>query len=64
MKMWFFVTSLTCRKRMLDELVTKQRVEIWLGCHRRAFEHFGYADPRTSELFATRGLTWDICIYS
>ena len=41
MKTWFFVMSLTCSKHMYVELVTNQRVETWLGCHRRAFEHFG-----------------------
>jgi transposase len=41
MKTWFFVMTLTCSKHMYVELVTNQRVETWLGCHRRAFEHFG-----------------------
>lgn len=41
MKTWFFVMSLTCSKHMYVELVTNQGVETWLGCHRRAFEHFG-----------------------
>lgn len=26
---------------MYAELVTDQSIETWLGCHRRAFEHFG-----------------------
>lgn len=41
MKTWFFVMTLPCSKHMYAELVTNQRVETWLGCHRRAFEHFG-----------------------
>ncbi|KAF5048898.1 IS21 family transposase ISPpu7 [anaerobic digester metagenome] len=41
MKTWFFVMTLTCSKHMYVELVINQRVETWLGCHRRAFEHFG-----------------------
>jgi transposase len=41
MKTWFFVMTLTCSKHMYAEVVTNQRVETWLGCHRRAFEHFG-----------------------
>ncbi len=43
MKTWFFAMTLTCSKHMYVELVTNQRVETWLGCHRRAFEHFGGA---------------------
>lgn len=41
LKTWFFVMTLTCSKHMYAELVTNQRVETWLGCHHRAFEHFG-----------------------
>jgi transposase len=41
MKTRFFVLALTYSKHMYVELFTNQRVETCLGCHRRAFEHFG-----------------------
>lgn len=47
MKTWFFVMTLPCSKHMYAELVTNQRVETWLGCHRRAFEHFGGTPLKT-----------------
>lgn len=40
-KTWFFVMVLAWSRHMYAELVTNQSVETWLGCHRRAFEHFG-----------------------
>lgn len=41
MKTWFFVMTLAWSRHQYAELVTNQSVETWLGCHRRAFEHFG-----------------------
>jgi transposase len=40
-KTWVFVMVLAWSRHMYAELVTDQSVETWLGCHRRAFEHFG-----------------------
>ncbi len=40
-KTWFFVMVLAWSRHMYAELVTDQSIETWLGCHRRAFEHFG-----------------------
>lgn len=40
-KTWFFVMVLAWSRHMYAELVTNQSIETWLGCHRRAFEHFG-----------------------
>lgn len=40
-KSWFFVMTLCFSRHMYLELVKDQRVETWLGCHRRAFEFFG-----------------------
>ena len=39
-KSWFFVMALSWSRHMYAELVTDQSIETWLGCHRRAFEHF------------------------
>jgi transposase len=40
-KTWFFVMVLAWSRHLYAELVTDQSIETWLGCHRRAFEHFG-----------------------
>ena len=40
-KTWFFVMTLCFSRHMYAEFVTDQKVETWLGCHRRAFEFFG-----------------------
>jgi transposase len=40
MKTWFFVMVLSWSRHQYAELVTDQTIETWLGCHRRAFEHF------------------------
>ena len=40
-KTWFFVMTLAWSRHQYAELVRNQSVETWLGCHRRAFEHFG-----------------------
>lgn len=37
---WFFVMTLAWSRHQYAELVTNQKVETWLGCHRRAFEFF------------------------
>jgi transposase len=39
-KTWFFVMVLAWSRHQYAELVRDQSVETWLGCHRRAFEHF------------------------
>jgi transposase len=48
-KTWFFVMVLAWSRHMYAELVTDQSTETWLGCHRRAFEHFGGV-PRTCSI--------------
>ena len=40
-KTWYFVMTLCWSRHQYAELVRDQRVETWLGAHRRAFEHFG-----------------------
>lgn len=37
---WIFVMTLCFSRHMYAEIVTDQKVETWLACHRRAFEHF------------------------
>ncbi|MDX1557053.1 MAG: IS21 family transposase, partial [Xanthomonadales bacterium] len=39
-KTWFFVMTLAWSRHQYAELVRDQSAETWLGCHRRAFEHF------------------------
>lgn len=41
LKTWFFVMTLAWSRHQYAEIVTDQKVETWLGCHRRAFEFFG-----------------------
>jgi len=38
---WFFVMTLAYSRHQYAEIVKDQKVETWLGCHRRAFEFFG-----------------------
>ncbi len=38
---WIFVMTLAWSRHFYAEIVTNQKVETWLGCHRRAFEFFG-----------------------
>jgi transposase len=38
---WVFVMTLAWSRHQYAEIVTNQKVETWLGCHRRAFEWFG-----------------------
>jgi len=37
---WIFVMTLCFSRHMYAEIVCNQKVETWLACHRRAFEHF------------------------
>ena len=39
-KTWIFVMTLCFSRHMYAEVVTNQKVETWLACHRRAFEWF------------------------
>jgi len=39
-KTWYFVMTLCWSRHQYAELVHDQSVQTWLGCHRRAFEHF------------------------
>jgi transposase len=45
-KTWFFVMTLCFSRHMYAEIVTDQKVETWLGCHRRAFEFFNGVPAR------------------
>ena len=38
---WVFVMTLAYSRHQYAEIVTNQKVETWLGCHRRGFEFFG-----------------------
>ena len=40
LKTWIFVMVLSWSRHLYAEIVTNQKVETWLGCHRRAFEFF------------------------
>jgi len=40
-KTWFFVMTLCFSRHQYAEIITNQRVDTWLACHRRAFEFFG-----------------------
>lgn len=39
-KTWIFVMVLAWSRHMYAEIILRQDVETWLGCHRRAFEWF------------------------
>lgn len=43
---WVFVMTLCFSRHMYAELVANQKIETWLGCHRRAFEHFNGVPSR------------------
>lgn len=45
-KTWVFVMVLAWSRHQYAELVRDQKVETWLGCHRRAFEFFGAVPAR------------------
>lgn len=38
---WVFVMTLAWSRHQYAEVVWNQKVETWLGCHRRAFGFFG-----------------------
>jgi len=38
---WIFVMTLCWSRHQYAEIVRDQKVETWIGCHRRAFEFFG-----------------------
>jgi len=40
-KTWIFVMVLSWSRHQYAEIVSNQKVETWLGCHKRAFEFFG-----------------------
>jgi transposase len=43
---WVFVMTLAFSRHQYAEVVRDQKVETWLGCHRRAFESFGGVPAR------------------
>lgn len=43
---WMFVMVLAWSRHQYAEIVRDQKVETWLGCHRRAFEFFGGVPAR------------------
>ena len=43
---WVFVMTLCFSRHMYAELVRDQKIQTWLGCHRRAFEHFNGVPSR------------------
>ncbi len=45
-KTWFFVMTLAFSRHQYIEFVVDQKVETWVGCHRRAFEFFGGVPAR------------------
>ncbi len=45
-KTWFFIMTLAWSRHQYAELVRDQSIETWLGCHRRAFEHFSGVPAR------------------
>jgi len=61
-KTWFFVMVLAWSRHMYAELVTDQSIETWLGCHRRAFEHFGGV-PRVCSVDNLKAAITKACYY-
>ncbi|MCX7126132.1 MAG: IS21 family transposase [Gammaproteobacteria bacterium] len=45
-KTWIFVMVLSWSRHQYAEIITNQKVETWLGCHKRAFEFFGGVPKR------------------
>ena len=45
-KTHFFVVTLAWSRHQYAEIVRDQKIETWLGCHRRAFEFFGGVPAR------------------
>ena len=51
-KTWVFVMVLSWSRHQYAEIVTNQKVETWLGCHRHACELFNGVPPLiTCKLF-------------
>lgn len=48
LKTWIFVMVLAWSRHMYAEIVLKQDIETWLGCHRRAFEWFNGIPKKTT----------------
>lgn len=46
-KSWIFVMVLAGSRHRYAELIRDQSIETWLGCHRRAFEHYNGVPART-----------------
>jgi len=46
LKTWIFVMVLSWSRHQYAEIVTNQKVETWLGCHKRAFEFFNGVPKR------------------
>ena len=45
-KTWIFVMVLSWSRHQYAEIITNQKVETWLGCHKCAFEFFGGVPKR------------------
>lgn len=54
-KSWIFIMTLAFSRHLYAEIVLRQDVETWLGCHRRAFEWFGGV-PKKSRLITQSAL--------
>lgn len=61
-KTWVFVMVLAWSRHMYAEIVLDQKVETWLGCHRRAFEWFGGVPARVGIDNLTTAIT-KACYY-
>jgi transposase len=59
---WFFVMTLAWSRHQYAEIVTNQKIETWLGCHRRAFEFFGGV-PRKTIIDHTKCAIVKACYY-
>jgi len=46
-KTWIFVMVLAWSRHLYAEIILRQDVETWLGCHRRAFEWFNGVPQKT-----------------
>ena len=45
-RLWVFLMTLSHSRHMYGEFVFSQDISTWVGCHRRAFEHFGGVPKR------------------
>jgi transposase len=59
---WFFVMTLAWSRHQYAEIVTNQKIETWLGCHRRAFEFFGGV-PSKAIIDSTKCAITKACFY-